>query len=201
MERAVGDLGLAGLEIGTVVGSTELDQPELRPFFQAAAALGVPLFIHPMDGAGAARCDTPLGQFGIGLPTDTAIAAAALVFGGVLDELPDLRVCLSHGGGTFPWVYPRLRLWAAGQSVDPAATARHLDELVRRLFVDALVFDPQHVPLLLERFGGDHVVFGSDYPFIPLAHAGAGLRPGSATPDDVVAAIRSRNGWDFLSRP
>lgn len=193
MERAIREVGLAGLEIGTVVRSAELDHPDLRPFFRAAAGLDVPIFVHPIDGDGATRCHTPMGRFGVGLTTDTALAAMALVFGGVLEDVPDLKVCLSHGGGTFPSVYPRLRLWAAGATDDPAATVGRLDALAGRLTVDSLVFDPGQVPLLVERFGADHIVFGSDYPFIPYPHAAASLAP----PVDA-AAIRTANGWGFL---
>ena len=109
MQRCMGELGLAGLELGTVVGKWELDNPALRPFVRAAAERGVPLFLHPIDGSGALRCSTPLIDFAIGMHTDTALAATALVYGGVLAELPELRICLSHGGGAFPWTHPRLR--------------------------------------------------------------------------------------------
>jgi aminocarboxymuconate-semialdehyde decarboxylase len=80
----------------------------------------------------------------------------------VLAELADLRVCLSHGGGSFPWSHPRLRL------MRPRERDR-LDADVRRLWADCLVFDPLHLPLLVARYGADHVVLGSDYPFIPPA--------------------------------
>ena len=86
-------------------------------------------------------------------------------FGGVLEELPRLRVCLAHGCGTFPWALPRM---ARGMSMAPGARSTdHLEGLVRHLWADSLVFDPAHLPLLFERFGADHVVLGSDFPFYP----------------------------------
>jgi aminocarboxymuconate-semialdehyde decarboxylase len=160
LRRACGELGLSGIEIGTVVAGRELDDPSLRPFFRAACELGVPLFIHPIDGSGVLRCSSPLIDFALGMHADSSLAATALVYGGVLRELPDLRVCLSHGGGSFPWTHPRLRL-LRGRERD------QLDEDVRRLWADCLVFDSLHLPLLVARYGAQHVVLGSDYPFIP----------------------------------
>jgi aminocarboxymuconate-semialdehyde decarboxylase len=169
MHRAVGQLGLVGLQIGTVIGTDELDHPRLRPFFRAAAEFGVPLFVHPVDGSGATRCCSPLGAFGLGMPTDTAIAATALVFGGVLADAPDLRICLAHGGGSFPLLYARLRAFA--ELTGSGST--DFDDLARRLYVDSLTFDSMHLPLLGYRFGSDHILFGSDYPFVPWAAAAA----------------------------
>jgi len=162
LARCRDELGLDGLEIGTVVAGRELDHPELRPFFRAAAEQDVPLFVHPIDGSGVLRCSSPLYDFALGMHADGALAATALVYGGVLRELRDLRICLSHGGGSFPWTHPRLRLM---RSKDRAA----LDDDVRRLWADCLVFDALHLPLLISRYGADHVVLGSDYPFIPPA--------------------------------
>jgi aminocarboxymuconate-semialdehyde decarboxylase len=173
LERAVTELGMPGVEIGTVIDTTagrlELDAPPLRPFFAAAADLGARVFVHPVDGAGIDRCAGAVESFGIGMLTDTALAAKALVFGGVLADHPELRICLAHGGGTFPWCYPRLRfrrLYGL-DSAEAEALGGGLDGLVRRLFVDSLIFDEAHLPLLTHRFGADHVVYGSDYPFVP----------------------------------
>jgi aminocarboxymuconate-semialdehyde decarboxylase len=89
LRRATGELGLAGIEIGTVVAGLELDDPTLRPFFRAACESGVPLFVHPIDGSGVLRCSSPLIDFALGMHADSSLAATALVYGGVLRELPD----------------------------------------------------------------------------------------------------------------
>jgi aminocarboxymuconate-semialdehyde decarboxylase len=163
MERALG-LGISGLELGTVVGSSELSAIELRPFFKAASDQNVPIFIHPIDGDCAPRATTQMDRFGIGMHTDSALAASSLVFGGVLEECKDLRVCLSHGGGAFPWTFPRLKWQATRQNPDQGA---RFDHLVSRLYTDSLVFDPEHLAILKTRFGTDHIVYGTDYPFLP----------------------------------
>lgn len=198
MRRCTGELGLAGVEIGTVVEGRELDHPDVRPFFRAANEDGTPLFIHPIDGSGVLRCSSPLIDFAIGMHTDSSLAATALVYGGVMAELSDLRVCLSHGGGGFPWTHPRLKVLRA-------AERSRLDELVARLWADALVFDSAHLPLLIARYGAGHLVLGSDYPFIPpdvhdprdpLREAvAAGLL---GAPD--AEAIAGPNGLAFLRR-
>jgi aminocarboxymuconate-semialdehyde decarboxylase len=164
LKRCVDELGLAGLELGTIVGATELDARELRPFFAAAEEHQVPLFIHPMDTRCVSRAASVDLSFGIGMLTDTALAASALVFGGVLDDFPGLRICLSHGGGGLPWMWPRLKF---GRSLSQPGLEARWDELVARFYVDSLVFDPQHLDLLRARFGIGHIVAGSDYPFLP----------------------------------
>jgi aminocarboxymuconate-semialdehyde decarboxylase len=165
LQRLVGELGLAGIEIGAECAGVELDDIALRPFFAAAEALDVAVFVHPTDGAGAIRRSGAPYEFGLGMLTDTAMAAGALVFGGVLDDFPRLRIGLAHGCGTFAWALPRL---TRGASLAPGArSAEHVGELVRRLWVDSLVFDPTYLPILFERFGADHVLLGSDHPFYP----------------------------------
>ena len=161
MMRAM-ELGLSGIEIGTVVGSHELDSPVLRPFFAAAAREGIPLFVHPIDGDCATRATNGRDRFAIGMHTDSALAGSALVFGGVLEDCPGLRVCLSHGGGALPWTYPRLR-----QPAVRANPGGAYDELLAQLWVDGLVFDPLHLGVLKARFGSEHILYGTDYPFLP----------------------------------
>jgi aminocarboxymuconate-semialdehyde decarboxylase len=198
------DLGLDGAEIGTVVNGRELDDPALRPFFAAAEQFGAVLAVHPMDGGtGVIRREGQPYDFGIGMLTDTAMAAAALVFGGVVDDYPGLRIVLAHGCGSYPWVYPRLRM---GSQILGGFAAERLDELTRALWVDALVFDPAHLGLLAHRFGVDHIVVGTDHPFVPgqLTAVPELVRTAAATvviAHSDVAAILSGNAANLLSRP
>jgi aminocarboxymuconate-semialdehyde decarboxylase len=168
LERGVRHLGMVGVEIGTEVGGHELDDPLLDDFWSAAEALDVAVFIHPTHGAGAIRRGGAPYEFGLGMLTDTAMAATALVFGGVLERHASLRVGLAHGCGTFPWAYPRL---ARGATLGSGKTSANVldatGELVRRLWADTLVFDSAHLGLLVERFGADHLLLGSDHPFYP----------------------------------
>jgi aminocarboxymuconate-semialdehyde decarboxylase len=154
--------GLSGVEIGTDASGTELDDPGLREFFAEAARLGMVVFIHPLILG--ANCDwTPRitgaeVTFGLGMPTDTAIAAAKLVFGGVVEDSPELRILLAHGGGSFAWTLPRVRrLWDAGHD-------RKVAELIEHVYVDSVVYDPDNVAYLRDLLGADKILFGTDYP-------------------------------------
>ena len=204
LEYAVTELGLRGVEIGTETGGRELDHPSLTGFFAAAESLRAPLFVHPTDGAGAIRRRGQPYEFGLGMLTDTALAATALVFGGVLERFPGLKVALAHGCGTFAWVYPRL-VRGAGIGRAPADQDR-LGELARSLWTDTLVFDEAHLALLAERFGDAHIMFGSDFPFYdprwgsPSAVIAAAQLGGLISEASAARMYRS-NALDFFGIP
>ncbi|MEV0755553.1 amidohydrolase family protein [Streptosporangium sp. NPDC050280] len=202
LEHLSGTLGLTGVEIGTTVNGLELDDEALTPFFAAAEATDTIVFVHPMDGGGGAirRRGQPY-DFGLGMLTDTAMAAGALIFGGVMQRFPRLRVMLSHGGGTLPWAWPRLargaRLGDVDHTIDLAAT-------IRRFWVDSLTFDPGHLRLIIDRFGADRVMTGTDHPFITrqihtaTEEIETARRDGTIT-DDESGALRSANAVALLA--
>lgn len=203
LERSVTQLGLAGVEIGTRVEGRELDDPALAPFFDAAGELGAAVFVHPMDGgSGSVRRSGQPYDFGLGMLTDTALAATAVLTGGVLDRNPDLRIGFAHGCGTLAWAAPRLAL---GLSIwgEPGRSAA-FDDLLRHLWVDTLVLDPAHLPLLVHRFGPDHVMIGTDAPFIPGQLTGlddllrGGLEHGLT--EQQIMDIARTNGRAFTTR-
>jgi aminocarboxymuconate-semialdehyde decarboxylase len=204
LDRLMTDLRLAGVQIGTQVGGRELDDPALAPFFEAAADLDAAVFVHPLDGgASSIRRTGPPYDFGLGMLTDTAMAAGALLFGGVVLRHPRLRIGLAHGCGTMAWAAPRLKLAARiwGHRDIHAA----FDDLLARLWVDTLVFDPAHLPLLVHHFGAGHVVVGTDYPFIAGQPEGVRDLLSAATSrgalgQDEAAAILSANGRVFSAR-
>ncbi len=164
LERLRDELGLVGVELSAFPGGLEFDDPTLEPFWAVCAAQQVPVLVHPAHQELSIRRRGQPYEFGIGMHTDTALAAAALVFGGVLDRHPELRIALSHGCGAFPWTYPRLRYQAT--MTEPSRSAA-LDDAVRRLWADILVFDPLHLEVLVARFGADHLLYGTDHPFYP----------------------------------
>lgn len=202
MARIRDDLEMDGIEITAMVDGRELDHDSLDPFWAAAAAEQVPIFIHPAHQQSAIRRTGQPYEFGLGMLTDTALAAAALIYGGVLERHPGLRIAMSHGCGSFPWVHPRLRYMESLRSTEPDRGVV-LDELVKSMWVDCLVFDPAHIPVLVERFGADHLLYGTDHPFLPEGFDGpkgvieAAIERGAALDDRCLGA----NALSFLGRP
>ena len=108
MERCVEQLGLQGVQIGSHVDMWNLDAPELFPFFEAAADLGAAILVHPWDMMGRESMPKYWLPWLVGMPAEQSRAACCLIFGGVLERLPKLRVCFAHGGGAFPYTIGRI---------------------------------------------------------------------------------------------
>jgi aminocarboxymuconate-semialdehyde decarboxylase len=165
LRRAMTELGLRGAMIGTHVRGRNLDDPALEPFWAEAAALGAFIFIHPHGGAGAERLGSYYLKNLVGLPFETTIAGASLVFGGVLERHPNLKICLSHGGGFLPYQAGR---FGHGYEVRPEAkiNLRHPPEQsIRHLLYDTILHSKPTLEFLIASVGADHVLLGSDYPF------------------------------------
>lgn len=158
-------LGLVGVEIAGVIAGRHLDDALFRPFFSKAADLGLAIFVHP----GYLGPKPGLEEFyfvnTIGIPLETLICAARLLHSGLLRDLPHLRVLLAHGGGFFP--YQRGRFQHAWK-VRPEPKA-HIDrpplEYAGALHFDSITHDPLALRFLIDAFGPDKVLMGSDFPF------------------------------------
>jgi aminocarboxymuconate-semialdehyde decarboxylase len=202
LSRCVRELGFAGVEIGTRVGDRELCDPVFVPFFAAAAALKAVVFIHPVDRTLDPRLARLKIGFGLGMPAETAVAGAGIVTSDLLDKLPDLRICLAHGGGTLPSALPRLARGQqlAGQVTEQSDPERLATARARRLWCDTLTYDRAGLRLAAERFGPGHVVLGADYPFDAREQpagavlAGTGLAGTGLAGDDLpVTAASARD--------
>jgi aminocarboxymuconate-semialdehyde decarboxylase len=108
LHRCINELGLAGIQIGSHINDWNLDAPELEPIWNACENLDVPVFIHPWDMEQGGRMKKYWFPWLIGMPCETTIAICSLIFGGVLERHPKLKVCLAHGGGSFPFTLGRI---------------------------------------------------------------------------------------------
>ncbi len=165
LERAVTRLGLRGVYIGSNIGGKDLDHPDLFPFFAKAEALRAPVFLHPIDVLGVERLRAYYLHNGLGNPFETALAAARLIFGGVLDRLPRLQVCLAHAGGALPYLFGRLDRVYRVRKEARGALRRTPSAYLRRFTYDTIAHAEPALRYLISVVGADRVALGSDYRF------------------------------------
>jgi aminocarboxymuconate-semialdehyde decarboxylase len=165
LERAVKELRLRGVAIGSNVNGKDLDHPDLTPFFEKAEALRALVFIHPLDVIGVERIRPYYLHNGLGNPFDTAVAAARLMMGGVLDRFPRLQVCLAHAGGALPYLVGRLDRVSRVRDEARGRAKRRPSAYLRRFHYDTVVHHELALRYLVDLVGSDRVVIGSDYRF------------------------------------
>ncbi|MEO6872483.1 MAG: amidohydrolase family protein [Chthoniobacterales bacterium] len=188
LERCVRELGLRGAEIGTHVDANthlstttkNLDNRTLDPIWQSAEQVNAAIFVHPWDMVGKERMPKYWLPWLVGMPAETSLAICSMMFGGVFDRYPKLRVAFAHGGGAFPYTAGRVEHGFAVRpdlcAVDSRTHPRSYlakDNTPARFYVDSLVHDPDALRLLLKLFGARRIALGSDYPF-PLGEQTAG---------------------------
>jgi aminocarboxymuconate-semialdehyde decarboxylase len=199
LERCMRDLGLAGVQIGSNVNGANLDSPELFPVFEAAQQLGAAVFVHPWEMVGRERMARYWLPWLVGMPAETSLAICSLIFSGVLERLPRLRVAFAHGGGAFPGTFGRI---AHGFDVRPdlcaVANAVPPKEYLGRIYVDSLVHDPLTLRFLVELMGARRIALGSDYPF-PLGEAHPGeLIDSCGFPEETRARLLHGTALEWL---
>ena len=189
LERCVRELGLRGAQIGTHVDANShcarnetrnLDDTSLDPVWSAAEQLGAAIFVHPWDMLGKERMPKYWLPWLVGMPAETSLAICSMMFGGVFERFPKLRIAFAHGGGAFPITIGRIEhafhvrpdLVVTDNKTNPRSYLAHHDTPAH-FYVDSLVHDADALKLLLKLFGAQRVALGSDYPF-PLGEAHAG---------------------------
>lgn len=189
LERCIRELGLRGAEIGTHVDANphsgrvdalNLDNASLQPVWSAAEKLGAAIFVHPWDMLGKERMPKYWLPWLVGMPAETSLAICSMIFGGVFERFPKLRVAFAHGGGAFPFTVGRVErafhvrpdLVAVENRTNPRAYLAR-GTAPARFYVDSLVHDADALALLLKLFGARRVALGSDYPF-PLGETKPG---------------------------
>ena len=166
LQRVVDDYGFKGVQVGSNIDGKNLGDESLFPFWERVRELDIVVFSHGLSPLGPERMkEHELKNF-VGLPIDTAVSVASLVFGGVYERLPGLKIVFSHGGGAFPCLVGR---WDHGYrdrlSKQADTTIKLPSDYLVDVYADSLTHDPAGVRYLVERLGEDQVVLGSDHPF------------------------------------
>jgi len=199
LERVMHDYTLQGVEIATHVGGRPIGDASFEPFFAAAEEFGAAIFVHPLRAIGKERLIGPptLEQV-IAFPCETSLAIASLMTGGMLERHPRLKLVFSHGGGGFALTLPRLQhAWSVIAAV--RATMPHPpNAYAQRLSFDTLVYDTPTLRFLVERFGADRLVLGSDYPFAIAEEQPLRALEAAGLADSAVQAIASTNARRLL---
>jgi aminocarboxymuconate-semialdehyde decarboxylase len=165
LERVVREYGFKAVEIGTSIEGAQLAEQRFRPVLRRAAELGVFVFAHPYYVGSKAGLEGYYLTNLLGNPMDTATCVANLMFSGALDELPQLKILLAHGGGFTPYQIGRLVHGHKVRRETHAHTASDPKALLRRFYFDSLVFEPQALRYLIDLVGADHIAIGTDAPF------------------------------------
>ena len=174
MDRCMRELKMPGLEIGSNVNGKNLSDTSLMPFYEAAEQMGCCLFVHPWDMMGQDQMSKYWLPWLVGMPAETSRAICSMIFGGVLEKFPRLRVAFAHGGGSFPFTLGRIQhgfdvrpdLVAVDNKISPK-------DYIGKFWVDSLVHDKRAMDFLIEAMGEDSICLGSDYPF-PLGEHNPG---------------------------
>ena len=166
MDRCITKLNLPGIEIGSNVNGRNLSEAEFQPIFEHAEKIGCTIFIHPWEMMGQADMQKYWLPWLVGMPAETSRAICSIIFGGVFEKFPALKIAFAHGGGAFPFTIGRID---HGFNVRPNLCAIDNDKLpssyLKHFYLDSLVHNEQALSFLIDRLGENQIAMGSDYPF------------------------------------
>ena len=159
-------IGLSGIEIGSHVNDWNLNDENLFPVFQACEEMNMPVFIHPWEMMGQEKMQKYWLPWLVGMPAETSLAICSMIFGGVFERLPKLRVAFAHGGGSFPATVGRIE---HGYDSRPDLVAidnkKPPKEYLGKFWLDSLTHDAVMLDYIMKLVGANRVALGSDYPF------------------------------------
>ncbi|HRF39080.1 MAG TPA: amidohydrolase family protein [Saprospiraceae bacterium] len=193
------DMGIVGIQIGSNINDRNLNEPEFFPIFQACQDLSLAVMVHPWNMMGEADMRRYWLPWLVGMPAETSRAACSMIFGGVLERLPELRVCFSHAGGSF---LPTIGRIQHGYNCRPDLVAidnpKPPTDYLGKFWVDSITHDPVMLRYVLDMVGEDKVTLGSDYPF-PLGdlEIGAFIEE-MGLPETTVQKIFCENSLNWL---
>ena len=200
MERCVKGLKFPGLEIGSNINGKNLGEPEFFPFYEAAEKLGCALFVHPWEMMGEQSMQKYWLPWLVGMPAETSRAICSLIFSGVLEKFPKLRVAFAHGGGSFPLTIGRIEhgfnvrpdLCAIDNPINPR-------NYIGKFWIDSLVHDKAAMNYIISVMGEDCICMGSDYPFPLGEHHPGRLIEEMMIDDKIRDKLLYKNAVDWLN--
>ncbi|MFL5054411.1 MAG: amidohydrolase family protein, partial [Microvirga sp.] len=198
LERLMGKLGFKGVQILTNIAGKELSDPAFAPFWARAEALGALVVIHPNGFTHAERLRRFYFNNVIGNPLETTIALHYLIFDGVLERHPDLKILAVHGGGYLGAYWGRIDHAWGTRSDCRADLPNPPTSYLRKVYFDTVVFTPGQLRALVDTFGADHVLMGTDYPFDMMDSDPVGHVMSAGVDDATAAKIVGGNAKRLL---
>ena len=165
LDRTVKELGFRGVELCTNVRGVDLTRAGLEKFFARVEELDVMIFLHPFGTSLVGRMEDHYFPNTVGHPLDSALCVGQLIFDGYLERFPKLKICIAHGGGYIPGYWGRFdHAWAHREDCR-VTIKKQPSEYLKKLYFDTIVFDERELKHLIEIWGADHIMLGTDYPF------------------------------------
>ena len=194
------EIGLKGVEIGSNINNKNLDHIRFHPFYEAVQDLDMPIFIHPWEMMGMSKMNKYWLPWLVGMPAETSRAICSIIFGGILQKFPNLRIAFAHGGGSFPHIIGRIEkgfierpdLCAVDNTINPRS-------YLGKFYVDSIVHSKDALNYLVHILGSKSIMLGSDYPF-PLGEEIPGeiIRTNNNLNEDIKQNILSSNALNWL---
>lgn len=199
MERCIVELKMPGIEIGSNINGRNLSDPYFNPFWEAAEKLGASIFVHPWEMMGENDMQRYWLPWLVGMPAETSRAICSMIFGGVFERYPYLKVAFAHGGGSFPATIGRIE---HGFNVRPDLCAidnpHNPRNYIGKFWIDALVHDEKALDFIVDVMGGDKICMGSDYPFPLGEHHPGKLIETHIKDQQLKDQLLARNAMDWL---
>jgi len=203
LNRCMNELNFSGIQIGSHINDMNLSDPKLFPIFEECERLGAVIVVHPWDMMGSDKMQKYWLPWLVGMPAESCLAICSMIFGGVFEKLPNLKVCFGHGGGSFPITIGRIEhgFNCRPDLVQVDCNVNPREYLGKSIWIDSIVHDKKALEFVVDLFGEDYVIFGTDYPFPLGEYPCAGkLIETSEFNDDTKAKLLGLNCVKFLGK-
>jgi aminocarboxymuconate-semialdehyde decarboxylase len=200
MRRCRDELNIRCFEIGSHIENRNLDHRSFFPLWEAAQDLDVSFFVHPWDMMGTDKMSSYFLPWLVGMPAETSLAICSMIFGGVFDAFPKLRVMFAHGGGSFPFTVGRVSHgWHARPDLCNINEISDPRNYIGKFWIDGITHDDEALKYLIQLFGPEKIAYGTDYPF-PLGDLEHGrfIEQMNGLSDKAKSQILGKTALEFL---